>query len=195
MIRRFAATAAVAVTLLASPAMVGAAMLGSTASASVVTPAASTYPTKAVQGTVSRATALSGMAVTFGGGGFKPLTTITITSVVATTGVGGKGSSVAIPASVLETIHADAAGAFSVVISLGKVGVNTLVATGLNVAGKLISITSIVTVMPFSTLSLGSVGNQGYRIGPQLWLLAAGVAAIGAALLVLVSRRRPVAHA
>lgn len=209
MIRRLAVTTLTAVALLGAP-------LALSGDVALTASAAATYPVTTAPGTVSRSTVAAGGAVTFSGEGFRPGTAVTIG--VSQRGDGGRFAA-PIPASVAGVVHADAAGRYTVTLTLTVPGRTTLTATGLAPDGATLEDVAFVTV-----LSSGSSGGNGSggsggngsgsngaggngsgagggsnslprtgadNVASELWIAGGLLTAGGAGLVVSKSRRRP----
>src|SRR5512139_781645 len=107
--------------------------------------AAAPYPIVSPELSVSAATVVVGSTVQVTGVGFQPGETVSIDSSVQTTAIGRLGRAVAAPVDLparraITTVVADADGAFTVTLTLDRVGIWTITATGLS-SGLVASVT------------------------------------------------------
>lgn len=159
-----------------------------------------TYPAPVPPSTVSQGTVVAGNTVTFTGSGFLPGEQISITASshsVAGVGIaaGAVSRSVAfrVPTAPLSlTTQADAAGKFSVEVTLSEPGVYTLTARGLTsgvTTTNTVTVEAAKVVTPQSS-EVGGLPPTGLDTTTMLWgLVGVGAVAAGATSMVLVRRR------
>jgi LPXTG-motif cell wall-anchored protein len=153
--------------------------------------AAEPYPIVPPQLSVSAATVVVGSTVTVTGVGYQPNETVSIDSTVQATAIGRLGRVAAAPVDLptrrATTVVADDDGAFTVPLTVDRVGIWTITGTGLSSG---LSASANVTVVAHALPVTGDDGTN-------LWLLLIGsaVAALGVVLVVLVRSRRPRAQA
>lgn len=159
--------------------------------------ATETYPAPAPPSTVSQGTVQAGNTVTFSGSGFTPGEQIVITADAGTAGSASAAGSRSVASRValaplqIET-QADAAGKFSVEVTLSEPGVYTLTAKGVTsgvIQTNVVTVQAPVTGVAAQSSTMASLPDMGADPSLILWgLVGAGALVAGTTSVILVRR-------